>query len=285
MLNKLPSILIVLSSILFMTSCDKEPLVPQEVEEYDLDESTLTSSGWTKVFSEDFDNNFDQWDIWQGGAYNNELQYYSNSTSNLEIKDGQLVITAIEEWKNGATTPWDATPKNFQFTSGRIESKTDYTSNATTPKMRFAARIKLPSGYGMWPAFWSYGDAWPTNGEIDVLEAKGHLPLQYATNYFYGNSPNNNLVTGQAKTIDAAKSLVDYWHVYEVIWEQSKLTFLLDGVVVDTKTESYIPNMYNKLQRITVNLAVGGDYFNNPTPDQIETGVMYVDWVKAFSSN
>lgn len=270
---------------LCLSACDKEPLVPRPITEYDLDESTLTSSGWTKTFSEDFDGDFSLWDIWQGGAFNNELQYYSNSNSNLEISDGALVITAKKEWKSGNTTPWDGTQKSFQFTSARIESKTNYTANSTTQKMRFAARIKLPSGYGMWPAFWSYGDNWPTNGEIDVMEARGNLPDRYVTNYFYGTSPNNNLVNGEDLTIMANKSLVDYWHVYEVIWEQNKLTYMLDGVVVDTKTGQYVSGMFNKLQRITLNLAVGGDFFGNPAPSTIETGVMYVDWVKAFTAN
>jgi len=275
-------------TILFACN-NKEDITPKAKEEADLnndmDETSLTGNGWVKTFSEDFNNDFNQWNIWQGGAYNNEYQYYSNSSSNIRLGDGVLTIEAKKENVTGATLPTNPANKNFAFTSARIESKNFYTSNATTPKVRFSARIKLPLGYGMWPAFWSYGNNWPTNGEIDVLEARGQIPTQYATNYFYGTSPGVNLVTNSEVKINSETSLVDYWHVYEVIWEQNKLTFMFDGKVVDEKTGGYVPSLYGKLQRLTLNLAIGGDYFGNPDPSTIEPGIMYVDWVKVFTSN
>lgn len=277
--------------LVLFSSCKKDketvsnPSVPVDTLNYDLDESTLVAAGWNVEFRENFDANFNKWDIWEGGAYNNEYQCYSNASKNLKIANGILILTAKKETVNGATTPYNATLKSFDFTSARIESKNYYSANSSAKKMRFSARIKLPSGYGMWPAFWSYGNNWPTNGEIDALEAKGNLPFNYATNYFYGTTQGVNLVSGEDKTITASRSLVAYWHVYEVIWEETKLTYLLDGKVVDTKTGSYIASMFGKSQRIAVNLAVGGDYFGNPPVADIETGTMYVDWVKAFSKN
>jgi beta-glucanase (GH16 family) len=281
----------ILYSIIFVSlvvsSCKKkdneEPEVITADTGYDFNDTVLTNAGWTKVFSEDFGTDYNQWNIWQGGAYNNEYQYYS--ATSLNISNGTLVITAKKESVTGATTNSDATQKAFDFTSGRIESKNSFSSNSTTPKIRFSARIKLPEGYGMWPAFWSYGDNWPTNGEIDALEAKGNLPYQYATNYFYGTTAGNDLVhNAEVSTVNSTTSLTDSWHVYEVIWEETKLTFLLDGKIVSTKTGTYIPSMFGKTQRIALNLAVGGAYFNNPAPSSIVTGTMYVDWVKAFSS-
>src|SRR5258705_2579238 len=121
--------------------------------DYDLDESTLTSVGWTKRLDENCSSNFNQWNIWTGGAFNNELQYYQ--APNLVLNGGALNIEAKRETVTGATTPFDATPKTFQFTSGRIESKTSFSASNTTPKVRMIARIKLPTGYGMSPAFWS----------------------------------------------------------------------------------------------------------------------------------
>jgi beta-glucanase (GH16 family) len=248
-------------------------------------EEPVVETVWTEIFTEDFDGDLTKWNIWQGGAYNNEYQYYSDSSSNLSISNGVLAISAIKDTVTGATTNSNSTPKNFNFTSGRIESKNYYSANSTSPKIRFSARIKLPAGYGMWPAFWSYGDNWPTNGEIDAMEAKGNLPYQYGTNYFYGTSPGVNLVSNtEQSTVTSTQSLTDSWHTYEVIWEQTKLTYMLDGVIVSTKTGTYIPSMFGKTQKITLNLAVGGDYFGNPPASSIVTGTMYVDWVKASSS-
>ena len=147
------------------------------------------------------------------------------------------------------------------------------------------ARIKLPAGYGMWPAFWSYGDPWPTQGEIDILEARGQEPNSYSTNYFFGRRANVNLVRNATTTINANMSLQTCWHVYELIWSQNSLVFMLDGQVVDTKTGNYVSNLFGKKEKIVLNLAVGGNYFSNLDPAQIQTGTLQVDWVKVFRSN
>jgi hypothetical protein len=70
-----------------------------------------------------------------------------------------------------------------------------------------------------------------------------------------------------------------------MIWEESKLTSILDGTIVEVKTSGgYIPQMFGKQQRITLNLAVGGLFFSNLDPKKIETGTMQVDWVKVFTT-
>ena len=250
--------------------------------DYDLDESTLTAAGWTKRFDENFSSNFNQWNIWTGGAFNNELQYYQ--LPNLVLNAGILSIEAKKETVTGATTPFDATPKTFQFTSGRIESKTSFSSSNTTPKVRMIARIKLPTGYGMWPAFWSYGDPWPTQGEIDIMEARGNEPFKYQTAYWYGRRSGVNIASNTEGYVTSESSLTDCWHVYEVIWTKSSLTYFLDGQVVITKTGGWIPDFYRKSERVALNLAVGGGFFGNPDPSTIQTGTMQIDWVKVFTS-
>jgi beta-glucanase (GH16 family) len=147
------------------------------------------------------------------------------------------------------------------------------------------ARVKLASGYGMWPALWSYGDPWPTQGEIDIIEARGQEPFKYQTNYFYGRAANRNLVKNQVGFITSSVNLTTCYHVYEMIWSQNSLTSLLDGNVIETKSGGYIPNLFGKTERIVLNLAVGGNFFSNLNPAQITTGSMYVDFVKVFTSN
>lgn len=251
--------------------------------DYDLNETGLTSAGWTKRFEENFSTDLNQWNIWTGGAYNNELQYYQSP--NLVVSNGTLLIQAKRETITGVTTPFDPTLKNFEFTSGRIESKTNFSAGNSTPKVRMIARLKLPTGYGMWPAFWSYGDPWPTHGEIDIMEARGNEPFKYQTAYWYGRRSGVNTTNNTEGYITSDISLTDCWHVYEVIWEKDKLTYIFDGQIVVTKTGGNIPNFYRKTQRVTLNLAVGGGFFGNPDPSTIQTGTMQIDWVKVFSSN
>ncbi len=268
-------------------------------------ELQLKSEGWSKTFEDNFDvsptNSANpNWNVWVGGAFNNELQMFTASPANLTVTqdptnsaNSLLVIKAIKEPVTGPKyrQDVDATPTNFDFTSARIESKTMFSPNRSKSQVRMVSRIKLSSGYGMWPAFWLYGDIWPTNGEIDILEARGNEPYVIQTNYFYGRKANENLVQNEGSYITTASNLIECWHVYEVIWTSSSLTFILDGVVFDVKSGSYVPNLYGKLERITLNQAVGGDFFRNifgynPTADQIPLnpgeGVMQVDWVKVF---
>jgi beta-glucanase (GH16 family) len=260
------------------------PAIAPTVCDYQMDESALTGAGWVKTFEDNFDADLSKWNIWTGGAFNNELEHYQ--ASNLEITDGILSIHAKRDTVTGAVNPYDATQKTFYFTSGRIESKINVSASATTPKVRMVARIKLPAGTGLWPAFWSYGDPWPTQGEIDIIEARGSEPKKYQTNYFYGTSANSNLVQGAEGVIEADADLTACYHVYELIWDGTKLTSLLDGTIVQVKTSGgYIPAMFGKQQKIVLNLAVGGLFFSDLNPSSIQEGTMQVDWVKVFTSN
>jgi beta-glucanase (GH16 family) len=265
--------------IICLTSCDnkndEQPVLTEPNNS--IDESTLIAQGYTKVFDENFTTDLNKWNIWTGGAYNDELQYYQ--ASNIGINNGILEIKAKKETVTGATDPENTQPKKFEYTSGRIESNFEIAPTTSKKKVRISARIKLPAGYGMWPAFWSYGDPWPTHGEIDILEALGQDHHNYIT--------NNDLT---AATIPSEKDLTEDFHVYEVIWEQNSLTFLLDGKIVNTKLSihpenKFIPEFFNKPQHIVLNTAVGGNIFDVFNPSLIQTGVLYVDWVKVFVSN
>ena len=85
--------------------------------DYDINETGI-GAGWTKSFEDLFSTDLNRWNIWNGGAFNNELQLYQ--ASNLSITSGNLVITARQETVSGPTTPFDPTPKTFNYTSGRI---------------------------------------------------------------------------------------------------------------------------------------------------------------------
>jgi beta-glucanase (GH16 family) len=238
------------------------------------------------VFEDDFGGTAldGRWKIWNGGAFNNELQLYQGA--NLSLADGQLRIDARSGTATGPVDPWSSTTKTFSYTSGRIESATTFSSGRTTPEVRMAARILMPSSYGLWPAFWSYGDPWPTQGEIDVVEARSHVPAAYQTNYFYGRRSGVNLVRGKEGLVNlwSTATMATCPHIYEVVWTKTSLTFYLDGTPVDIKTGDYIPNMFGKRQKVVLNLAVGGNFLA-PLTQAIEPGTMVVDWVKVFTRN
>ena len=260
------------------------PEIAPTVCDFDLDEAALTAEGWTKVFEDDFTTDLSKWNIWTGGAFNEERQHYQ--ASNLELADGILLIHAKKETVQGANNPYDPTLKTFEYTSGRIETKTNFSASSGSPKVRMIARVKLVDKYGMWPAFWSFGDPWPTMGEIDIIEARGNDPTKYQTNYFYGTTAGTNLVQSAEGFIQADEDLSTCYHVYEMIWEQSRLISILDGTIVEEKKSGgYISSMYGQQQHVVLNMAVGGLFFSNLDPTKIETGTMQVDWVKVFTSN
>ena len=275
--------------LLLLSSCKKntgsaiDNPTPVSGCDYIMDETKLTGNGWTKVFEDNFDSDLSKWNIWTGGAYNNELQFYQEN--NLQLLNGSLQIIAKKETVKGATLPANPALSTFQYTSGRMECKTNISANTLTPKVRITARIKLPAGYGMWPAFWSYGDPWPTHGEIDIIEARGNEPLKYLTNYFYGNTPGTVFNEDAIGIINVSEDLTACYHVYEMEWAQNTLTSYLDGKLVETKKSgTHIPDLFGKTERIVLNLAVGGGFFPGLDKTLIQTGIMYVDWVKVFTS-
>lgn len=248
--------------------------------DYNLNESTLLGSGWTKLFEDNFDTDLSKWNIWTAGAYNGELQYYH--APNLQLSNGILSIVAKKETITGNANPFDKTQKSFKYTSGRIESKTVFAPDATTSKVRILARIKLPKGYGMNSGFLSYGQNLPTGGQIDLLTAYGQDPTRYTTNYYYGTKPLQNIVQGAFGYITADADLTNCYHVYEVEWTKDALTYYLDGKVVERKTAGgYVTDLFGKKQTLSLYLAVNSDFL---TRAQIQTGTMFVDWVKVFTA-
>ncbi len=130
---------------------------------------------WSDEFSAEDGSSPDasKWtyDIGGSGWGNHELEYYTNWRENARIEDGNLVITARQEQY---TAPDGA---KFNYTSARLKTQGLFSQAYG----RFEARIKLPAGQAMWPAFWLLGDNfgsvdWPKCGEIDIMENVGMEP-------------------------------------------------------------------------------------------------------------
>lgn len=247
--------------------------------------------GWTLVFEEHFDDSsLRQWNIWKGGAYNKEIQYYQ--PEQLKVQEGILNINIQRETITGEATPENHTPKVFEYSSGRIESKKLFGPSNTDNEReyRFKARIKMPMGHGMWPAFWTYGDPWPTQGEIDIVEARGNQPNKFSSNIFYGVEPgtpltknDHNTVTDHELDIDITES----FHEYELIWGIDYIEILFDGKLLkryEATSFNYISELADKKQKITLNTAVGGLFFPAGTDSAtfVDKATMQIDWVMVY---
>ncbi len=149
--------------------------------DYTLKETELLTTDWSKALEDKFDESstagittqLANWNIWTVGAFNNELQYYH--APNLKIEKWKSRYYCKKGKDNRCNLPGGPNSKNFDFTSDGIESELLFSANTATPKVQMVTRIKLPRSYGM-ACLLSYGDPWPTHGEIDILEAHGQEP-------------------------------------------------------------------------------------------------------------
>jgi beta-glucanase (GH16 family) len=243
---------------------------------------------WELVFDDNFERDLSKWKVWNSGAFNNELQLYR--PQQVSITNGILTISAQREAVTGPTFPFDQTPKAFEYVSGRMETINQYgpTSADNESEYRFIAKIKLPKGNGMWPAFWSTSDPWPTNGEIDILEARGNAPTKYQSNIFYGPTANTP-VTKNADTEKIHTIPVDFtedFHTYELIWRAKSLEFKFDDVKIYTYTadsKNYIEQFFGRKHHLILNLAVGGVFFSDKNSANFaNNGIMQIDWVRVY---
>jgi beta-glucanase (GH16 family) len=217
-----------------------------------------------------------------GGFGNRELQYYTGRSSNIALDGaGHLVITALRARYTGhdlVTCDYTAaaiqTKGLFQVMYGRLE-----------------ARIEIPQGRGLWPAFWAVGGdvdsvGWPRSGEIDMMENLGNDPF---TIYGSIHGPQPGLANGYG--ISARKrsteSLSSGFHVYGVTWSPDKLVFTLDGVPYATDTPSTLSHghqwVFNHPFFLILNLAVGGNWPGPPDASTPFPARMLVDWVRVYS--
>jgi beta-glucanase (GH16 family) len=219
-----------------------------------------------------------RFDIGGSGWGNNEQQYYTNSTSNA-VHDGQgnLVITARKE-----------NPANYQCHYGRCE----YTSarlltSATFNQAygRFEARIKIPRGQGIWPAFWMLGNdigsvGWPNSGEIDIMENIGREP-----NTVYGtiHGPGYSGSGGISGSRTLGQPLADGFHTYRVDWEPNSIIWYLDGVEYHRVDPTRLGGnrwVFDHPFFMILNVAVGGYWPGYPDGSTQFPQQMLVDYVR-----
>jgi beta-glucanase (GH16 family) len=248
-------------------------------------------SEWKLVWSDEFsgrDNTSPDSTKWVfetggGGWGNNELETYTARLENAYLEHGMLVIKASKE--------------TFTGTDGRTR---DYTSARmkTQGKMeqkygRIEARMKLPAGQGLWPAFWMLGNdfaqtGWPGCGEIDIMEHIGKEPTRaYGTIHGPGYSGGSGI--GASYTLPSGQRFADDYHVFAIEWEPEAIRWYVDGNLYQTRTPADLPTgkkwVFDHPFFIILNLAVGGSWPGNPDATTVFPQMIYVDYVRVYERN
>ena len=243
---------------------------------------------WSLVWSDEFDGpsgsavDSSKWsfDVGGNGWGNNELETYTTRTANSYRDGGLLVIKALKETFTG--------PDNItrNYTSARLLTKNKFSQAYG----RFEARIKIPYGQGIWPAFWMLGDNidtahWPNCGEIDIMENIGKEPsIVHGTFHGPGYSGGNGL--SAAYTLPNGQKFSDDFHTFAVEWEPNVTRFYVDGLLYKTRTPADLPAgtswVFDHPFFIILNVAVGGGWPGNPDATTVFPQQMLVDYVRVY---
>jgi beta-glucanase (GH16 family) len=247
----------------------------------------VEKKGWRLTWHDEFDrkgaNSPDpsKWILETGGGGwgNNELEYYTQRIENSREENGLLTITAVKEDYSGS----DGVKRSY--TSARIKTKTLFSQTYG----RFEARIKLPGGKGIWPAFWMLGDdigktGWPSSGEIDILESIGDAKTAYGTLHGPGYSGASGL---QGKyTLQGQKKFQDDFHVFAIEWDAETIRFFVDKVMYASKSAKDLPPntkwAFDHPFFIILNLAIGGNWPGSPDETTVFPQAMQIDYVRVY---
>ncbi len=245
--------------------------------------STLFAQCPQLIWSDEFDGEVvdtDKWEFQIGDGCNinlcdwgnNELQYYQ--AANATVSDGTLKITARREQLGG---------KSYTSARMRTRNKADFTYG------RMEARIKLPFGQGLWPAFWMlstnepYG-GWPQSGEIDIMEIIGSEADVLHGTIHYGNPWPNNSSKGESYQLNEG-IFNDDFHEFAIEWEPNEIRWYVDGYQYSRKTSGNVSPFrwpFDHNFHFLLNVAVGGNWPGFPNSSTPFPQVMEVDYVRVY---
>ena len=245
--------------------------------------SGVDADVWRLIFADEFDDpggtppDADAWvhDVGGHGWGNAQLEYNTDRTHNAAHDGlGRLVMTARRESFAGNA-----------YTSARIKTQRRFEHMYG----RFEARIQVPVGRGLWPAFWMIGnnidvDGWPKCGEIDVVEYRGHEPSVLHGSVhgpgFSGASPITRTYALPGRGFD------ENFHVFAVDWDPARIVWFVDGQVYHEVAPSDLPSeaewVFDHPFFMVLNLAVGGRFPGPPDPETQFPAELLVDYVRVY---
>jgi beta-glucanase (GH16 family) len=247
--------------------------------------------GWTVVWSDEFDGaagapvDGTKWVADTGGQGwgNQEREYYTPGRNASLDGAGHLVITARAEPQD---TPYRCWYGTCRYTSARLETSGRFDQAYG----RFEARLRIPRGQGLWPAFWMLGarcdsiGGWPKCGEIDVMENIGREPaVVHGTIHGPGYSGAGGI--GGPDTLRAA-AFADDFHVFAVEWTPGQIRWLVDEKEYKRTTPADLPAgapwVYDHPFFLILNVAVGGGWPGDPDASTTFPQQMLVDYVRVY---
>jgi beta-glucanase (GH16 family) len=256
--------------------------------------------GWRLAWSDEFDGadgsdvDPSKWghDVGNAGSTgwgwgNGELEYYTPGIQNAVVQGGILVITAAASGTQAYSGCWYG-GGSCQYTSARINTMTSFSQAYG----RFEARIQIPRGAGLWPAFWLLGadiaqTGWPRCGEVDIMENAGGTPqINHGSLHAPGAGSSNAATLTAAYTMPGGATLADDFHTYAIDWTPDGMWFYVDDQPYETQTpqtaaESSASWVFDHPFFIILNLAVGGTLPGDPSGTTFPR-VMKVDWVRVY---
>jgi len=250
------------------------------------------AQSWVLLWSDEFDGpagsapDATKWgyDVGGNGWGNNELESYTSRTQNAYLDGtGNLAIKVINETFTGQ----DGIRRDY--TSARLLTKGKFEQKYG----RIEARIRIPFGQGIWPAFWMLGNdidraGWPTCGEIDIMENVGREPsVNHGSMHGPGYSGGNPL-TGSF-TLPSGQHFSDDFHIFAIEWDPNTVRFYVDTTLYETHTPADMPAsgtwVYEHPFFILLNVAVGGSFPGNPDSSTTFPQTMLVDYVRVYTDS
>jgi beta-glucanase (GH16 family) len=252
---------------------------------------TAAEPHWVLAWSDEFngpdgsrpDSTKWRFEVGGNGWGNHELEYYTNRPENSVVQGGNLVIRALKE----------------RFTGPHYVTR-DYTSARITTQGlfdqaygRFEARIKIPRGQGMWPAFWLLGSdikelPWPACGEIDIMENIGKEPSSIHGS-MHGPGYSGDRAYTSIYKLPGGVRISDDFHIFAIEWEPGVVRFYVDQEWYATFTPSRLPSgmkwVFDHPFYIILNVAVGGDWPGPPDSTTAFPQEMLVDYVRVYKSS
>ncbi|HZP16391.1 MAG TPA: glycoside hydrolase family 16 protein [Terriglobales bacterium] len=245
-------------------------------------------AGWTLTWSDEFSGRNGsapdpaKWTLETGGNGwgNHELEFYTRRPQNAFQQDGHLVIQVLKENYAGP----DGVTRHY--TSARLKTAGHFTQAYG----RFEARIKIPRGKGIWPAFWMLGDnvdtvEWPACGEIDIMENIGSEPNRVHGS-MHGPGYSGATPLTAVYTLPGA-AFADDFHLFAVEWEPAAVRFYVDGNLYLTETPANLPAgtrwVFDHPFFLLLNVAVGGDFPGSPDATTVFPQTMLIDYVRVYA--
>jgi beta-glucanase (GH16 family) len=235
-------------------------------------------AGWNLVWHDEFDgkridrNNW-TFDQGAGGWGNGEAEYYTSRKENARVENGMLVIEARQEKYDDS-----------YYTSARLKTE----GLQTFQYGRIEARLKVPEGKGLWPAFWMLGEnfpvvGWPDCGEIDIMEFVGREPdLIIGTMH----GPGYSGALGFSRWNRQSYNIADDFHTYAIEWDTNQISWFYDGEKYSTYTREDVGArqwVFDQPYFIILNLAIGGTLGGLVHPDTQFPAQYLVDHVRVYN--